>query len=529
MKKWAGGIVVIVVLAAAGFAGAAYWSGVQAERWYQEALAEGAKNANVQFTTVRYDRGWFSSQSVTRIQFAMPEDSESKEVDPSFSIRQDIYHGPLPLAGRGVPDVPMQWGGAVIRATLEPDSSPWIRVLAKLYGDQEPVVALSRVGFDGASDTRITMPPLTLSNVETLQSLAFSGVQGQFQVAPRGAAVQGQLTLAGLEVAGQPAAASENSPASAGGQVKLSDLRLNVNQRKGAFDLLFGDSSLNIGQLSAQDQTTGAPFVVTHLTLTGALSPQGAQQVAGEAVVKADKVTVEQQSGSGSLKLALRNLDGATVAQLQQWQQKQASQPDDPQALEELMKQVKALLRGKPELTFDSQAEMAQGRWQGKLVLNFQDFGEVSLLQEPSGLLGALEKGTAEVAASKSLVEAVLIGTTLETLRAQAQEQDQPVDEAALQTLAAQQVAQQLAGLTAAGFIRLDGDQYQSSARFENGKLSVNGQDIPLAPAEGLDEGATEPETLQEDMPQEPETGTGEPEPGTGEPAGAAAGAPAQQ
>ena len=63
----------------------------------------------------------------------------------------------------------------------------------------------------------------------------------------------------------------------------------------------------------------------------------------------------------------------------------------------------------------------------------------------------------------------------------------------------------------------------------EASELSVNGQDIPLAPAEGLDEGATEPETLQEDVPQEPETGTGEPETGTGEPAGAAAGAPAQQ
>jgi len=506
MKKWVGGIVVIVVLAAAGFAGAAYWSGVQAERWYQEALAEGAKNANVQFTTVRYDRGWFSSQSVTRIQFAMPEDSESKEVDPSFSIRQDIYHGPLPLAGRGVPDVPMQWGGAVIRATLEPDSSPWIRVLTKLYGAQEPVVALSRVGFDGASDTRITMPPLTLSNVETLQSLAFSGVQGQFQVAPRGAAVQGQLTLAGLDVAGKPAAASENSPASASGQVKLNDLRLNVNQRKGAFDLLFGDSSLNIGQLSAQDQTTGAPFAVTGLTLSGALSPQGAQQVAGEAVVKADKVTVEQQSGSGSLKLALRNLDGATVAQLQQWQQKQASQPDDPQALDELMKQVKALLRGKPELTFDSQAEMTQGRWQGKLVLNFQDFGEVSLLQEPLGLLGALEKGAADVVASKALIEALLIGTTKEQLLAQAKEQGKPASEPAIQSLAAQQVAQQLQGLTTAGFIRLEGDQYRSSARFEGGKLFVNGQEIPLGGSAGADGGV-----IEDEIPLEPDDGAEEP------------------
>ena len=490
MKKLVGVIIVVLVLAA-GFIGAAYWSGVQAERWYREALAEGAKNPNVKLTTARYERGLFSSQSVTRVQFVLPEGSEAPEMDPSFSIRQDIYHGPLPLAGRGVPGVPMGVTGAVIRATLDRDSSAWTRELAKLYGDQEPVVALSQVGFDGASDTQITMPPLTLSNVEDVQSLKFSGLQSQFQVAPRGSAVQGKLTVASLDLVSKP-------DASGGGQVKLNDLSMNVNQRKGAFDLLFGDSSVRIGELRAQDQTTGAPFVMTNLTITGALSPQGAQQVAGEVVVKADKVTVDQQSGSGSLKLALRNLDGPTVMQLQQWQQKLAGQPEDPQALDEVMKLLKTLLRSKPEFTLDSQAKLAQGDWQGKLTLNFQDFGEVNLLLDPSGLLGALEKGAADVAASKALVEALLISTTKEQLMAQAQAQGKAASEAVIQNLAAQQVAQQLQGLMTAGFVRLEGGQYKTTARFEGGKLFVNGQEIPLGGAAGAEDSATEDETLLE-------------------------------
>lgn len=497
MKKLVGLIVVILILAIAGFVGAAYWSGVQAERWYQEALAEGAKNPNVKLTTARYERGLFSSQSVTRVQFVLPEGSEAPEMDPSFSIRQDIYHGPLPLAGRGVPGVPMGVNGAVIRATLDRDSSAWTRELAKLYGSQEPMVAISQVGFDGASDTQITMPPLNLSNVEDLQSLAFSGLQGQFQVAPRGAAVQGKLTVASLDLVGKP-------DASGGGQVKLNDLSMSVNQRRGAFDLMFGDSSVRIGEVRAQDQTTGAPFILTNLTMTGALSPQGAQQVAGEVVVKADQVTVDQQSGSGSLKLALRNLDGPTVMQLQQWQQKLAGQPENPQALDEVMKLLKTLLRGKPEFTLDSQAKLTQGDWEGKLTLNFQDFGEVNLLVDPSGLLGALEKGAADVTVSKALVEALLLSTTREQLMAQAQ--DKPMSEAAIQSLAAQQVAQQLQGLTAAGFVRLEGDQYKTTARFEGGKLLVNGQEIPLGGAAGAEDGATENETLLE-----PADGAGEP------------------
>ncbi|MBL8247245.1 MAG: DUF945 family protein, partial [Candidatus Competibacter sp.] len=144
MKKLAG-VVVILALAAAGFTGVAYWSGMQAERWYQDALAEGSKNPNIKFTTVSYERGLLSSRSVTRVQFALPEGSASKETDPSFSIRQNIYHGPLPLAGWNAPEVPMNWGGAVVRATLDPDSSAWTRELAKLYGGQEPIVAISQV------------------------------------------------------------------------------------------------------------------------------------------------------------------------------------------------------------------------------------------------------------------------------------------------------------------------------------------------------------------------------------------------
>ena len=245
---------------------------------------------------------------------------------------------------------------------------------------------------------------------------------------------------------------------------------------------------------------------MTDLTITGALSPQGAQQVAGEVVIKVDKATVDQQSGSGSLKLALRNLDGATIAQLQQWQQKLVSQPEDPQVLDEWMKQLKTLLRGKPEFTLDSQAKLAQGDWQGKLTLNFQDFDEINLLTNPASLLGVLEEGKADVTASKALVETLLIDAIKEQLLVQAREQNKSASEAAVQSLAAQQVAQQLQSLTAAGFIQLEGDRYRSSARFESGKLFVNGQEIPLGVAAGAEDGAPEDE-----VPPEPDNGAEEP------------------
>lgn len=481
MKKWLGGIVIIMVLVAAGFSGAAYWSGIQAERWYHDTLQAGATSSpNMRFTTLRYERGWFSSQAVTRIEIDSREDDALQAADPSFSIRQDIYHGPLPLVGRAVPEASMAWGGAVVRATLDPDSSAWTRELAKWYGAQEPLVAISRVRFNGASDTWITMPPLILSNVGDLQSLNFAGLHGQFQASPRGEAVRGTMSVPSLELMGQPETAAD--PVTGGGQIKLGELSLNVNQRLEVFDLWFGESSFKIAELRIRDPASDTTWVVTHLTLTGTVEPQDAQQVAGEVVIKAENIATNQQSGTGSLRLTLRNLDGPTIVRLRQWQQQSADQLDDSQALDELLALLKTLLRGKPELVLDTQASLTQGEWMAKLNLNFQDFAVDSLFQDPAGALNALEKGLAEVAISQSLVETLLADRLAEELLAQAGEEHEPDSEQVLRSMAEQQAAEQLQALVAMDFIRLEGGQYRSIARFEGGKLFLNGQEIPLLP-----------------------------------------------
>ena len=488
VKKLIGVIVVVLVLAA-GFVGAAYWSGQQAERWYRDALAEASKHPNVKMSSIRYERGLFSSKAATHYQLILGDSGGASLPDLSFSTREEIYHGPLPLAGWGVPGVPMALTGGVVRQTLDAESSDWTRELKKLYGGQEPLTAIAQVGFDGASNTRITMPPLTLNNVQDLQNFNFSGLQGQFQVAPHGAAVQGNMTVASLEAVGKPAVGGEGQSAAAGPRINLRDLAATVNQRKGAFDLMFGDSNFKIAELRVQDPASGTPVVFADLGMdaTAGLSPQNPQQVNVDALFKAGKFTVESWSGTGSMRLAFHNLDGAAVGQLQQWQQKMATKPDDPQALDELLKLVKTLLRGKPEFVLDTQAKLAQGDWQSKLTLNFQDYGDIDPAQNPAALLGALQKGLAEVAASKNLAEIVLTNIAKEQLQAQAGGQGGQAGEQAMQSAAAQQVAQQLQGATAAGFIRLEGDKYKSTARFEGGKLFVNDKEIPLGAMAGAE------------------------------------------
>lgn len=480
MKKLIGVIMVVLVLAA-GYVGAAYWSGLQAERWYKDALVEASKHPNIKITALRYERGLLVSKATTHYQLLVGEAGDATTMpDLSFSTREEIYHGPIPLAGWGVPGVPMTLAGAVIRQTLDPESSDWTRELKTLYGGQEPMVGIAQVSFDGASNAHVTMPPLTLNNVQDLQTFKFSGLQGQFQTAPRGTAIQGKMVVASLEAIGKPATHEATQPATAGSQIHLRDLAVTANQRKGVFDLMLGESNLKIAELRVQDPSSSTPIVFTDLGMdaTAALSPQNPQQINVEALFKAGKFTVEPWNGTGSMKLAFHNLDGATIGQLQQWQEKIAAQPNDPQALDQLLKLVKALLHGKPEFALDTQAKLAQGDWLGQLTLNFQDYGTIDPMQNPTSLLNALKKGLAEMTVSKNLAETVLVSIANAS-------GEVPQD------TAQQQVTQQLQGAVSAGFIRLEGDQYKSTVRFEGGKLFVNDKAIPLGPAD-MENGAVE-------------------------------------
>ena len=74
---------------------------------------------------------------------------------------------------------------------------------------QDPVVAVTQVGFDGASRTRLTMRPLTADNVGEWQSLKFSGLEGQTQLGPHGTSIRGDFTVNSLKAVTKAAPAGE--------------------------------------------------------------------------------------------------------------------------------------------------------------------------------------------------------------------------------------------------------------------------------------------------------------------------------
>ena len=489
MSKLVSGSLGVIAVAALGVGGTAYWSGMQMENWYHEALAAAAQQTQeVKLSNVRYERGWFSSRMSTALSI---DTDDGQEV--SFTINQQVYHGPLPL-GAGIGLRPSM---GVVRTTLNLESSDWTRQLGKLYGQQEPIVALSRIDFGGASTTTVTMPPLRLENVEEVQQLDYGGLQGALRVAARGAAAQGSFEMPRLTFTSKPAEGASN-----GGQVELQNLQLNINQQQGAFGLLLGESTLQLTKLEIRDPGQ-APFSATGLKMSGALTQQSPQLVAVEFRLGAAQINAEQQQGSVNLLLALRNLDGAALEKLQQWQEKAADAEATGQNLDEGIALLKALLASKPQFSIDAQATTKEGASQAQITLHFQDFASDNLLENPMTLIEALQSGSADFAAPKTLVEQVLLTLELgqlaegvEVSAAQAQ---------ALQAQATARVEQELKQWLAAGFIKLDTNRYVSNLRFANGQLTLNGQNIPLPSF------STE-ESDEEQLLMEPDGGTVEDE-----------------
>lgn len=484
MSKLVSGSLGVIAVAALGVGGAAYWSGMQMENWYQEALLSVAQQTQeVKLSMVRYERGWFSS----RISTAVSMDTDDGQ-EVSFTINQQVYHGPLPL-GAGVSPRPSM---GVVRTTLNLESSDWTRQLGKLYGEQEPIVAVSRIDFGGASTTTVTMPPLRLENVEEVQQLDYAGLHGVLRVAARGAAVQGNFEMPRLTFTGKAA-----EGASSGGQVQLQNLQLNINQQQGAFGLLLGESTLQLAKLEMQDPGQ-APFSATGLKVSGAVTQQSPQLVAAEFRLAAAQINAEQQQGSVNLLIALRNLDGATVEKLQQWQEKAANDAAAGQNLDEGIALLKALLASKPQFSVDAQATTKEGASQAQITLHFQDFASDNLSGNPMTLMEALHSGSADFAAPKTLVEQVLL--TLELGQLAEGVEGSAAQTQALQAQAAARVEQELKQWLAAGFIKLDTNRYVSNVRFANGQLSLNGRNIPLP-------SFTTEESDQQELPMEPDGG----------------------
>jgi len=464
MKQIVIALVAILLLAAGALAGAAYWAGLQTEKVFWQSAPTAAVPANLQITPTRFDRAWFSSTAVTRIDLEPPAQAARTLPEPlRFSLRHDIYHGVLPLAGWGQAGVALKPAQARIRTTLLPDAE-WSAAIKKLYGDREPLEIISTIALDGSSTHHVQVAPLTVANIAELRALNFSGVQGQFQRSAQAATLQGELQMAALRLAGDEDRV-----------LALRGLKLMTNQYPGVQGLDLGKWALQLDAMQASGESI-EPVALRDGRIEASLTAAQAGMAASALAVSFAELTTSAGTfQTGSLELQAKRLDGAILSQLQRWQQQAAHDPASVDIVT-LLGLVQNLLRQQPRLNFTLRIAAPQGAVQADIVGDLQAPRQLALFNPQALLVQMLHQVRAEVAAPAALVERLLAEVVKKQLRTAGQQ----LDPAELDKVARTLTRQRLAQLRDAGIIRLASGMYRTTARFQDGRLAFNGIVMPL-------------------------------------------------
>lgn len=131
MKRLTAGFVLIVAVLAA----APYWIGLRVETLFHRHVARISAQTGLAIEVLRYQRGWFESRAVTRINLPGAV---------TLKLRHHIIHGPYAVLG---------W--AEVESTPVLEDNPR---LAHYFGDKPAVTIHTRIAFDGSVTTRAHSP-----------------------------------------------------------------------------------------------------------------------------------------------------------------------------------------------------------------------------------------------------------------------------------------------------------------------------------------------------------------------------------
>jgi uncharacterized protein YdgA (DUF945 family) len=468
MKRFLVTTLIVLILLAGGLTGSSYWAGVQAERLYQGYLNQSSQDPGMTLTQDAYQRGVLSSQALTQLTLTGRDQSIGVERF-SVPLRQEIYHGPLPIRWWLQGHFTMQPVQAVIRTVLGQNVAGRA-ILTELFDDREPLTIISTVALDGSSQNRITVPYLDVTQRLNINAITFSGLQGDLQVAPLGRSVKGELSAAAFY-----AVLSQEQ----GSTLRLRDLRLTLDQHYGQFGLMVGDSALSLETLETTNLNEAPGTLnMAGLTLRTNVREQGESVNSGFSLaireINWDQATI----GSVHFQLSANKLDGATLAQLRQWNNKHPGSDADPAAIQELLKLLPALLQRNPELVWETQANAPEGELKASAKIVLQDPGPIQP-QTPVQWLNVLANANAELTVSKALLETGLINIVKAQLIVAALKAGEEPDEEELANAAALQTQQKLSQLQATQWLRLEDETYRTQARFEQGRLFLNDTEIP--------------------------------------------------
>lgn len=479
MKRAVGIVVGVVVLVAAGWIAASWYTGKRVEqevRQYITELNEQAGFGNISIE--EYERGIFSSSARYRFEagtLSLP--LNLIRTGDVIQFNGDIQHGPLPWMrlskGRLMPVL------AATHTRLE-NSGPAAFWCAAASGDV-PLEERSVIHYDGTLEFSTRFASLDLEGPDF--DLTADGGTANGTVGEDGHFIDVSARFGDVRL---HAAAQNGAPPA---DLHLTGVSLQANSTKGKFDLYPGSAQLLIDEIrleTVDEQGEPLDVVLNNYRITGTLG-EDETHIHGNVAYELGQLNVAGVSlGELRLNFKFGNLEGATVQQLMQRYEEAL-----PKIMEEsaqaginsegalspalenwLSGSLDALLPGNPTFGIDD------FRW--TLDNRESHFAVHIALQPPTDsklppLLASTQRLNAELVLSRPM--AIELLTRLEELPggviyASPQQARQAAQ-------ASFDFAQSLAIL--AGYATLEGDNLTSRLQYAAGEARLNGREIPLA------------------------------------------------
>lgn len=463
MKKLFFGVLVL----GAVYAVSAYVLGGQVQERYLSELKDYERYGIFSFSNQKYERGVFSSSAETLVEVAIPAGSDSGEGEArnaSFVVRHVFRHGPVPVTGHGFSFQP---GLAVVESTLVTSGAEQDGLFARI-----PELAQSRsnlrIGFGGDVIGDLKIPGFDL--VVDDETLTWGGLDLRAAFAQADQSVRGDVTIPRLilktgggvvELSGFSSTFDlvEAVPLVFAGRVEASLAAMNMTQS--------GMDTISLKALRFSSNST-CDGVLLHYTQTADI----------------ESIEVgEAAHGPVSFEVVCRNLDALAVSEFQtSFQQLYRSAHDTDsdlfysQAGELYGRLFSKLMRGTPEFSIPRlRVATSMGELTGALFVKLDAPGEEAL-SNPLLLIKHVDANV-EMAVHETLLMGVMRMGIEQLLGAASGADAGAVD---VDALVRQQYAEQVEPLLARKLIVRDGETIRTQASFAQGKLVVNGQEMPL-------------------------------------------------
>ncbi len=464
-------VVILVLLCVAGWAGATYVVGKQAEQYYFDLLDQAGQLGFVTLTNQGFERGFLTSRAETLLEVKIPtapqEEGNEQGGESSGKLTEEtvrlifehsFHHGPLPYSRGPAGRYAFSPAMALVETRLtrfSPDQAGLENLLEKVPELRE-TIAIAKIHLNGTTDSLFEVPALQIQMDDG--RFDWSGLIANTVYSPR------NKTLAGTFAVQNVTLRTDD-----GGAMTWQGFSGEYDLREALPLLYVGTSRVVVGgmDMTVPDKASAPKTFRMQEMEFAADSRFDGRMMHIDQSMTFDGIEVGADTyGPLIVVMESKNLDGQVLSEFQKqlldlYRQADTLDPDAlaGRAIPLYVDLLTRLLAGNPEFNITRfHITAPKGEVDGTFRLKFAGVPQVTV-NEPLELLQYLQylDVAAEVTVDEGLVCAVM-----------------------REKMAEQQIEQQLEAFAAQRFVVRDGGKLKSVVTFRRGDLQVNGRPLPV-------------------------------------------------